>query len=166
MSATDIKQFQAVEASIESWMDFCEYALTSEYYKNALESVKDRETAARVTLLWTYLNTFSVNDRKMAEEEPEVFYRYATGFIDELAMARYRPQGYDKDTRAVFLGKIKKVLKAQKGPDGELSNPDMFLFLKTIVRFCSNLDFIITSYDHYKDHMFRHRPAVVRPQAF
>lgn len=159
----DIKQFQAVEASIESWLEFCNYALTSDYYKNALESMKNREKAARVTLLWTYLNTFSEKDRKLAEEDVELFYRYAKGFIDELAMARYRPGGYDRDTRAVFLGKIKSVLRAQKSEDGNVHNEDMYLLLKNIVRFCSNLEFIIESYDLYKDHMFRRRPAVERP---
>lgn len=164
MTVQDISRFQTVEASIESWMDFVEYALASDFYKEALEKLGDANRASRITLLWTYLNTFSERDRKKAEGDAEFFYFYAKGFIDELATCRYRKDGYyDRDTRSLFLGKIKAVLAAQK-EQGRMIRPIRYLFLTHVVRFCSNLDFIIQSYDMYKDYLFRLRSTVERPR--
>lgn len=164
MTNQDITRFQTVEASIESWMAFVEYALASDFYKEALEKLGDAGRASRITLLWTYLNTFSEKDRRRAEEDPEFFYFYARGFIDELATCRYRREGYyDHDTRSLFLGKIKAVLRAQM-EEGKVVRPVRYLFLTHVVRFCSNLSFIIESYDMYKDYMFRLRSRVERPR--
>ncbi|MCB1171189.1 MAG: hypothetical protein KDK25_12675 [Leptospiraceae bacterium] len=164
MTIQDIARFQTVEASIDSWMDFVEYALASDFYKEAVEKLGDPNRASRITLLWTYLNTFSEKDRRKAEEDPEFFLFYARGFIDELATCRYRKSGYyDRDTRSLFLGKIKAVLRAQK-EDGKIIRPVRYIFLTHVVRFCSNLPFIIESYDMYKDYLFRLRSRVERPR--
>ena len=164
MTVHDITRFQTVEASIESWMDFVEYALASDFYKEALDKLGDPNRASRITLLWTYLNTFSEKDRIRAEEDAEFFLFYARGFIDELATCRYRKEGnYDSETRSLFLGKIKAVLRAQT-EEGKIVRPVRYIFLTHVVRFCSNMTFIIESYDMYKDYMFRLRSRVERPR--
>ena len=85
---------------------------------------------------------------------------FGVGYV----IVRYRKSGYyDRDTRSLFLGKIKAVLRAQK-EEGKIIRPVRYLFLTHVVRFCSNLPFIIESYDMYKDYLFRLRSRVERPR--
>ena len=94
------------------------------------------------------------------ESDVEYFYKYAEGFINELAPYRYNQKSYIKTIRAAFLGKIKVLLREQKDENGKIKNPDRYVFIRTIVHFCSSLDYIISVHDRYKEFLFREMPQI------
>mgnify|MGYP000944218814 FL=1 len=56
------------------------------------------------------------------------------------------------------MSKIKALLRAQKNPDGSYKDKERYIFVETIVRICSSLDFIIKVHDDYKEFLFRELP--------
>lgn len=154
-----IEALNTVETSVETWLDFCNESMKSQFYRVALERTRDPQQAAAMTLLRNYIGTFAKTERARLETDPEYFYKYAKGFIDELAPYRYHAAGYDADVRAAFIGKIRSLLRAQK--DGHrLLNQNQYDFIRTIVRFCSSLAFICQVHDQYKRFLFRELPQI------
>ena len=156
----NIEELNTVETSVETWLDFCKISMESEFYKVVLERSDDPARAAALTLFRNYISTFSEEERTRLESDVEYFYKYALGFIDELAPYRYNKGHYNQEVRAAFLGKIKALLAAQKNSEGELLDKNQFEFIRTIVHFCSSLDFIIKIHDDYKTFLFREWPQI------
>lgn len=155
-----IEALNTVETSVETWLDFCNASMSSQFYQVALERTRDPELAAAMTLLRNYIATFAAPERARLEADPEYFYKYAKGFIDELAPYRYHADGYDSAVRSAFIGKIRTLLTAQKDPSGRVANQNLYVFIRTIVRFCSSLAFIVRIHDQYKRFLFRELPQI------
>jgi len=160
MATVEIEKLNTVATSVESWLEFCEYSMQTPFYRLAMERLKDPEKAAALTLLRSYLSTFSQLERLRLERDAEYFYGYARGFINELATYRYSKDGYDHAVRAVFIGKIRKLLNEQKGESGAIKDYARYVFIRTIVRFCSSLAYILEIHDLYKEFLFRELPQV------
>lgn len=154
-----IDELNTVETSVSTWIDFIDGSMNSEFYKIALARGGNAEEAAALTLLHSYLSTFLHEERRKVEKDVELFYHYAKGFIDELAPYRYHAAGYHANIRASFMGKIKSLLAAQK-KNGKIVDRERYTFIRTIVKFCSSLDYIIRIHDRYKAFLFRELPQV------
>ena len=155
-----IEVLNTVETSVETWLDFCNASMSSQFYQVALERTADPELAAAMTLLRNYIGTFAEAERARLESDAEYFYRYAKGFIDELAPYRYNASGYDTGIRSAFIGKIRALLAGQKDSTGQVTNQNLYVFVRTIVRFCSSLAFIVRIHDQYKRFLFRELPQI------
>lgn len=153
-----LESLNTVETSVETWIDFCTASLQSDFYRLTLQKTGSIERAAALTLLNNYISTFSPSERERLERDAEFFYGYARGFIEELAPFRYSKSGYDPGVRSAFMSKIKALLRAQKNPDGSYKDKERYIFVETIVRICSSLDFIIKVHDDYKEFLFRELP--------
>jgi hypothetical protein len=154
----------AVDETLQSWMDYIRYCRDSDFYREAIRDGIPREEAAVLTLLWTYLNTFSLRDRQRIENDVELFYFYAQGFLKELSPFRYNRSGYDANMRAVFLGKIRSVLKEiKKAPDRKAAE-ETYMFLSALVRCTSSEEYIFQTCDLYRRYLFRFRPKAKRPE--
>ncbi len=159
-----LEDLNTVETSVETWLDFCNAGMQSDFYKIVKKHTKNSEMAAAMTLLRNYLEIFSPLERIRLESDVEYFYKYAKGFINELAPYRYHETGYDPFIRAAFMGKIKSLLHHQKG-ESEIDK-ERYVFIRTIVRFCSSLDYIIQVHDQYKSFLFRDLPVIRNSQYF
>ena len=155
-----IDELNTVETSVETWDDFIQASMQSGFYHQALGHTNDPELAASLTLLHNYIAIFAPEERARIESDVQVFYRYAKGFIDELSPYRYNADGYNKRVRAAFIGKIRSLLKAQKDPAGRVINNEKYTFIRTLVKFCSSLGYIITVHDRYKQYLFRDLPQI------
>lgn len=159
----NVDELNTVETSVDGWRDFIEFSMNSEFYAVALERTGDVERAAALTLLRNYLSTFAAGEQVALETNVEEFFRYAEGFIKELAPYRYSRSGYDAGIRAAFIGKIRTLLAEQKDAEGRVIRPDRYTFIRTLVKFCSSLDYIIHVHDDYKRFLFRELPQTRRP---
>lgn len=157
-----LEKLNTVETSVEIWLDFVDVCMSSDFYEVAIERTHDHEKSAALTLLRNYLGTFEEGERKRIEDSPELFYHYANGFINELSPYRYKKDGYDKDIREAFLSKIKTLLSQQKDKNGVIIHKDRYVFIRTIVKICSSLDYIIKIYDYYRKYMFREFAQLVK----
>ncbi len=159
-SAT-IDELNTVETSVETWQDFIEASMASEFYGIALQHTSDLELAASLTLLRNYLSIFASSEQKKIESDVEEFYKYAAGFISELSPYRYTKDGeYNEAIRAAFIGKIRTLLNAQKDEQGQVIDRARYIFIRTLVKFCSSLDYIIQVHDEYKKFLFRDLPQI------
>ena len=161
---------QNVDEILHSWMDFIHYCADSDFFQEARDRGLPLQDAAVLTLLWTYIGTFSLGDREEIENDVEKFYKYAKSFLDELSPFRYHSKDYDPAHRAMYLGRIRSVLKDFKNRGcnlhhGEYSKMDAgiscaacYEFLSAIVRYTSSEDYIVKAYDLYRQYMFRRRP--------
>jgi len=155
-----LEKLNTVETSVETWMVFITESLKSDFYSFARERTGDITRAAALTLMRNYVSTFSPSERERLEKDAEFFYGYAKGFIEELSPFRYSQSGYDKEVRSLFLAKIRTLLRAQRNPDGSIKDKERYVFVETIVRMCSSLDFILKVHDDYKQFLFRELPQV------
>lgn len=156
----DIDQLNTVETSVQTWLEFVDASMTTGFYEIAYKRNQDPTEAAAFTLLRNYIGTFAPEERSRLESDVEYFYKYAEGFINELAPYRFNKKGYIRTIRAAFLGKIKTLLRNQKDENGKIKDPDRYVFIRTIVHFCSSLDFIIQMHDRYKEFLFREMPQI------
>ncbi|MEQ9365626.1 MAG: hypothetical protein RIF32_15380 [Leptospirales bacterium] len=157
-----IEELNTVETSVETWEYFIDASMDSNFYQLAREHTRNLELAASLTLLRSYISTFSPEEQKRIESDVEEFFRYAKGFISELAPYRYKKGGYNKAIRAAFIGKIRTLLAAQKNPDGTVLNRDKYIFIRALVKFCSSLGYIVNVHDKYKQFLFRDLPQLQR----
>ncbi len=134
--------------------------METEFYQVALERTGDPREAAGLTLLRNYISTFAPDERERLESDVEYFYKYADGFIKELAAYRYSKSGYDSEVRALFFGKIRALLDEQKDDQGRVVDRNKYEFIRSIVKFCSSLDHIIQVHDRYKTFLFREMPQI------
>lgn len=155
---------RSVDETLQSWMDYIRYCKDSNFYRAARRDGISPQDSAVLTLLWTYLNTFSLRDRERIENDVDSFYFYAKGFLNELSPFRYNRNGYDRTMRAIFLGKIRAVLKDVKAAALHEDGQETYEFLCAIVRYTSSEDYICRAYDLYRRYIFRFRPKVQRPQ--
>lgn len=155
-----IDELNTVQTSLETWQYFIDVSMESNFYSVAREHTSNLELAASLTLLRSYISTFSPEEQKLIEGDVEEFFRYAKGFIDELAPYRYKKSGYNTAIRAAFIGKIRVLLAAQKNPDGSIANRDKYIFIRTLVKFCSSLGYIVNVHDKYKQFLFRDLPQL------
>ena len=155
-----IEELNTVETSVETWEYFIDASMQSEFYALVRGHSRDVELAAALTLLRSYISTFSQEEQRRIESDVEEFYRYAKGFIKELAPYRYKKDGYNTAVRAAFIGKIRTLLAAQKNADGSIANPDKYTFIRTLVKFCFSLGYILTVHDKYKQFLFRDLPQL------
>jgi adenine-specific DNA methylase len=159
---TSIEALNTVETSVETWQDFIDASMASDFYRVTLNHTGDLELAASLTLLRSYIGTFAPEEQRRIESDVEEFYRYARGFISELAPYRYSKDGYNEDVRAAFIGKIRTLLAAQKNAKGVIVHKDKYIFIRTLVKFCSSLKYIISVHDRYKQFLFRDLPQIQR----
>ena len=150
----------SVETSVETWLEFCDFSMESDFYRLAFEHTGDAKKSAAFTLLRNYINTFAAGEKDRLQSDVEYFYKYASGFISELAPYRYSVDGYDVEIRGAYFGKIRQLLAAQKDHAGKVINSKRYDFIRTIVHFCSSLDFIIKIHDEYKQFLFREFPQI------
>ncbi|MBX7058261.1 MAG: hypothetical protein K1X75_09345 [Leptospirales bacterium] len=158
--AASVEQLNTVETSVDGWRAFIEESMQSDFYRLARERTGSADQAAALTLLRNYLSTFSPQEQRKLETNVEEFYRYAQGFINELAPYRYSNSGYDQRVRSLFIGKIRILLAEQKDSEGQLVSPERYAFVRTLVRFCSSLQFIVQVHDDYKQFLFRELPQL------
>ena len=151
-------ELSTVEANVETWKDFIEASVNSNFYKTAYAATKNVKQAAALTLLNQYINIFEEPIRKEILSNVEVFYSYAQGFFEELVLYRYNPKGYDVHIRTLYLGKIRELLRHHKTPEGNIVDPEHYEFTRTLIRFLSSFDYIISTYDLYKEYCFRILP--------
>lgn len=156
--APSIEELNTVETSVDTWAYFIDTSMASNFYRNAREYTGNVELAAALTLLRSYISTFTREEQSRIEGDVDEFYRYAEGFIKELAPYRYRKEGYNIAIRAAFIGKIRTLLAAQKDANGKVLNEDKYIFIRTLVKFCSSLDYILSAHDRYKQYLFRELP--------
>ena len=157
---TDSAQIQSVlEHSVEGWNTFIEEGLGSSFYRTARDIIEPH-SAADITLLKHYLDTFFPEDRERLEQDVEFFYRIAMGFIQELSPFRVGGSSYEPVCRAVFLGKIRSLLREERDEKGHIKNPDHYLFLESTIRMCCSLNRIIGAWDRYREFMFRIYPQL------
>lgn len=156
----DIDQLNTVDTSVQTWLDFVDASMTSGFYEVAYKRNHDAVEAAGFTLLRNYIGTFAPEERSRLESDVEYFYKYAEGFINELAPYRFNRKGYIRTVRAAFLGKIKQLLREQKDENGKVKDPNRYVFIRTIVHFCSSLDYIVRVHDRYKEFLFREMPQI------
>ena len=140
-----IEELNTVEPSVETWEYFIDASMQSEFYALVRGHSRDVELAAALTLLRSYISTFSQEEQRR---------------IKELAPYRYKKDGYNTAVRAAFIGKIRTLLAAQKNADGSIANPDKYTFIRTLVKFCSSLGYILTVHDKYKQFLFRDLPQL------
>ena len=155
----NIDEWNTVETSVETSQEFIEGSIDSDLYQKD-HAVMSAEDAAALTLLHNYIATFSPEEQERIESDAEEFYRYAEGFIEELAPYRYNRQGYNAEVRTAFLRKIRTLLNNQKDDQGRIIWPRRYAFTRAIVRFCSSLEFIIKIHDRYKKYLFRDLPQL------
>ncbi len=155
-----IEELNTVETSVDTWEYFIDVSMESNFYKLAREHTRDVELAASLTLLRSYISTFTREEQNRIEGDVEEFYRYAKGFIKELAPYRYKKEGYNTAVRAAFIGKIRTLLASQKDADGKIVNADKYVFIRTLVKFCSSLGYILNVHDKYKQFLFRDLPQL------
>lgn len=160
MPTPEKKYIKAVDSTLETWHDLIEFCIRSEFYNNCLENRYSKKIAAKMTVVWAYLLTFSYYDRIKLESDPEYFYQYASSFVRELAPFKYNKEGYDREGRAIFLKKIKSVLKALKRNKKDPLNEDRYIFLEQIIRLFSKEEEFCEAYDLYKSYIFRFRPKL------
>ncbi|MBW7856756.1 MAG: hypothetical protein H3C43_00250 [Leptonema sp. (in: Bacteria)] len=149
---------RTVDDMLRSWMEYIDFCKDSSFFKAARQDGIKLKEAAVLTLLWTYLNTFSTADRHRIENDSELFYHYAKGFLTELSPFRYHSKGYDRKTRAMFLGKIRNILKHSL--ENAEREREQYEFFCAIVRFTSSEDYIYEAYDLYRQYIFRFRPKI------
>ncbi len=157
-SAPTIEELNTVETSVDTWTYFIDTSMASNFYKRALEYTDDVELAASLTLLRSYISTFTREEQSRIEGDGEEVYRYAKGFIKELAPYRYKKEGYNAPIRAAFIGKIRTLLAAEKDEHGQVRDGDKDIFIRTLVKFCSSLGYILNVHDQYKQYLFRELP--------
>lgn len=147
-----------VDEMLSSWMEYIDFCKDSSFFKAARRDGIKLHDATILTLLWSYLSTFSMADRHRIENDSELFYYYANGFLTELSPFRYHPKGYDRKTRTLLLGKIRHILKhSLQNPERER---EQYEFFCAIVRFTSSEDYIYKAYDLYRRYIFRFRPKI------
>ena len=151
----DPNELNTVETSLESWQEFIEASMASDFYKQSYELSGDTEKAASLTLLHQYINIFEKDARKKVLEDVEVFYGYAKGFIEELAPYRYNSKSYNAHVRSLYLSKIRKLLRQERARDGKIRDKKHYAFVRALVKFMSSLDYTIAVYDRYKEYRFR-----------
>ena len=159
-AAPTIDELNTVETSVETWQDFIDASMASDFYRLARQHTDDLELAASLTLLRNYISTFAADEQERIESDVEEFFRYAKGFISELAPYRYNKEGYNIAIRTAFFGKIRTLLAAQKNEDGSIKDLDKYIFIRTLVKFCSSLGYIINIHDRYKQFLFRDLPQL------
>lgn len=153
----NIDELNTVTTSVETWLDFIDFSMQSDFYKNCSSRIGP-EDAAAFTLLQNYIATFSPSEQKQIENDVHEFYRLAESFIRELSPYRYNKNGYNKTIRAAFIHKIKLLLNSQKDEKGKIIHREKYIFIRTIVKFCSSLNYIIFIHDKYKQYLFRVQP--------
>lgn len=160
MPTPEKKYIQAINSTLETWIDLIDFCVQSEFYKKCLEYNYSKKISAKMTLVWAYLLTFSFYQRVQLEENPEMFYSYCSSFIKELSPFRYNKQGYDQQGRKIFLAKIKSVLKHLKNNQSDPINQDRYIFLEQIIHLFTSEEQFCLAYDLYKNFMFRVRPKL------
>lgn len=160
MPTPEKKYIQAIDSTLETWKDLIDFCIHSEFYKKCLEYNYSKKISAKMTLVWAYLLTFSYNKRLELENDPEIFYFYASNFIKELSPFRYNKHGYNKEGRKILMGKIKSVLKYLKSNQDDPLNYDRYVFLEQIVHLFTSEDKFCSAYDLYKNFVFRYRPQL------
>jgi len=161
MITPESKYIKAVNSALETWHDLIEFCIHSEFYQKCLENQYNKKLSAKMTLVYAYLLTFPYHDRIRLESDPEYFYQYASSFVRELAPFKFSKNGYDKKGRAIFLKKIKSVLKALKRNQEDPLNVDRYIFLEQIIRLFSREEQFCEAYDLYKNFIFRFRPKLI-----
>lgn len=160
MITPESRYIKAVNSTLETWHDLIEFCITSEFYKSCLENQYSKKIAAKMTLVWAYLLTFSYYQRIKLESDAEYFYHYASSFVRELSPFKYNKTGYDIEGRKIYLKKIKSVLKALKQNKDDKQNIDRYIFLEQIIHLFSSVDKFCEAYDLYKNFIFRFRPKL------
>lgn len=149
----NLKELNTVQTTESSWRDFVEYSIGTDFYKRAIESTQDIQRAIDLTLLSDYLDTFSSDEKKKILEDRSVFMQFAQGFVSMLSETRFSHNGYNKTHRAYFLGMIKRLLQEQKDSKGMVEDRERFLFYRSIVRFCSSVEYVTKVYEDYKSYL-------------
>ncbi len=165
MSISNLKldELNTVETSVSTWQDFIDASMQSDFFCQAYEITGNIKKAASLTILDQYIRIFEESTSTEALEDEKVFYGYAKGFIEELAPYRYNKAGnYKADTRALFLGKIRKLLRQQKDKNNLLIDENRYEFIRVLIKFLSSLNYILQVYSSYKEYRFTILPQTRR----
>ncbi|WP_040508270.1 hypothetical protein [Leptospira wolffii] len=145
-----LQELHKIRTTKASWQDFVEYSIHTPFYKETKEKTNSLVEAIQLTLFHDYLSTFSEEEKKMFLSSPGDFRASAEKFTNILEGVRYSPEGYNERERALFLGMVKSLLLEHKSSEGEVSDMERYHFYRCIIRFCSNLDYIVRVYERYK----------------
>ncbi len=156
----NLSDLNTVDTSVENWKEFIDSCVTSDFYKIAHEAVGVTDRAASITLLNQYLNIFEEDIREKIINDPEIFYKYAKGFIEELSPYRHDGGEYDPRVRSLYLTKIRNLLREIRNRNGEVKDKERYIFICTLVRFLSSLKYITNAYDMYREYHFRILPQI------
>lgn len=129
-----------------------EYSIQTPFYRETKVKTHSLVEAIQLTLFHDYLSTFSDAEKRDFLNSPDTFRASADKFVNILEGVRYSVEGYDRKERGLFLGMIRSLLLEQKSSEGEIEDLERYHFYRCIIRFCSNLDYILRVYEKYKEY--------------
>ncbi|TGJ99211.1 hypothetical protein EHO59_15145 [Leptospira semungkisensis] len=151
MSLQDLHKIQTTKSS---WQDFVEYSIQTPFYTETKAKTQSLVEAIQLTLFHDYLSTFSPEEVEKFLTDSEAFHSSANKFVNILEGVRYSQEGYNKRERAMFFGMLKSLLRENKpDPDGNLEGMERYHFYRCIIRFCSDLNYILRVYEKYKTYI-------------
>lgn len=167
---------EIVEASMEGWTVFIETGLDSRFYREASARVGEGR-AARITLLYFYLNTYSLEEQERLEHDVEWFLHHAAAFLREIYPKHANPPEFHAASRRVFQRAMHGIFRrrvsdasvrpARKRELEDLHNfdqpridPDAHAFMRGMLTLLSSVNAIIDAYDDYREYMFRFYPQL------
>ncbi|TGK04131.1 hypothetical protein EHQ53_02995 [Leptospira langatensis] len=151
MSLQDLHKIQTTKSS---WHDFVEYSIRTPFYTETKAKTQSLVEAIQLTLFHDYLSTFSEEEVKKFLSSPEAFHVSAESFVNILEGVRYSQEGYNERERAMFLGMLKSLLRENKpDPNEGVEELERYHFYRCIIRFCSDLDYILRVYEKYKTYI-------------
>ncbi|MEQ9367009.1 MAG: hypothetical protein RIF32_22435 [Leptospirales bacterium] len=154
---------QVVLASMEGWAAFIETGLSSDFYREARDRVGS-ERAARVTLMYLYLSTFTSEERARLETDVDYFLRYATGFLRELFLplppASDARRDFRRSSRLIFIRAMRRIFRNSLSETRRCRQSDPHVFMRNMLRLCASVSGIVEIWDDYKEYMFRFYPQL------
>ncbi len=168
---------EIVQASMEGWTVFIETGLDSEFYREASGRVGEVR-AARITLLYFYLNTYSLEEQERLEHDVEFFLQHAARFLREVHPMHTNPPEFRTASRRVFQRAMHGIFRRRLADasvratrrfdlDEDLHRFDLpridldaHAFMRGMLKLMSSVDAVIDAYDDYREYMFRFYPQL------
>lgn len=146
----NLQDIQGSEVTEATWLNFINNAMASDIYHEVIAKTGDSSLAAAVILLDSYFDGLSNEEKVLLLRNEELFAGFAEQFTALVQGIRYDKNGYDRQLRQSYLAMIKKLLR-QQYQDGKLKYNNRYEFIKTVVKFTSEANFVLECYNRYKN---------------